>query len=209
MKKIVVIHLLCWMILSSLSAQVKFGLRGGVSSSSILTDELITITEGVEEYHIENSNARLGFHMGLISRIEFFNLYLQPELLYSNTGGEVKVTDVIENEVNFRDMTFNKIDIPVLVGTKIGPTRLQAGPVGSFIISEDANVLNRATYEENYKNMTIGFQVGGGIDLWMLAIDLKYEGNLSKLGDNVTIGDQDYDFDTRNPQWIFSVGIFF
>ena len=209
MKKIMFFLVFCVLTAGTSFSQLKFGLRGGVSSSSIRTDEVITITEGAEEYLVENSNATLGFHVGLISRLEFFNLFLQPELLYSNTGGEVKVTDLINNEVNYREMTFNKIDIPVLVGTKIGPTRIEAGPVGSFIISQDANVLRLDTYEENYKNMTIGFQVGGGIDLWMLAIDLKYEGNLSKLGDSVTIGGEDYNFDTRNSQWIFSVGLFF
>jgi len=64
--------------------------------------------------------------------------------------------------------------------------------------------------ESNFKNATFGYQVGAGLDIFKFAtLDVKYEGNLSKLGEGVNIAGKPYTFDQRNPQWIFSLGIFF
>jgi hypothetical protein len=43
----------------------------------------------------------------------------------------------------------------------------------------------------------------------MLAVDLRYEGSLSKLGDGMTIGGQKCNFDSRISQWVFGVGYWF
>jgi hypothetical protein len=38
---------------------------------------------------------------------------------------------------------------------------------------------------------------------------VKYEGNLSRMGDKVTIAGSDVSFDRRVNQWIFGVALFF
>ena len=64
--------------------------------------------------------------------------------------------------------------------------------------------------ESNFKNAVFGYQLVAGIDiLKKITFDFKYEGNLSKLGEGITLGGSDFKFDQRNPQFIFSLGIFF
>jgi hypothetical protein len=56
--------------------------------------------------------------------------------------------------------------------------------------------------KSGYKDATIGYQAGVGLDLWNLVIDAKYEGNLSTFGDELF----GFPTDQNNNQWIVSVG---
>ena len=65
-------------------------------------------------------------------------------------------------------------------------------------------------YKEEFNGATWGYQIGVGLDiLKKVTIDLKYEGNLSKLADGVKIGDQTMNFDSRNSQFVATLGFFF
>ena len=193
------------------NAQIKFGVKGGVNSSTIKMDDFITVTQGIEEYSLEGiKSGTVGFHAGLMTRVTFFGVFIQPELYFSSTGGEVEVTEVITHNVSVKKMEFKKLDIPILVGFKFGPARVNAGPVTSIIIDSKADLIETAGYEEKLKGASFGYQAGVGLDILnTISLDVRYEGNLSKLGDGVNIGGNDFEFDSRNPQFIFSLGIFF
>lgn len=197
------------LFLIAANAQLKFGVKGGVNSSYIKMDDIISVSGG-EKYSLEGiKSGTVGFHAGLMTRVTFFGVFIQPELYFSSTGGEVEVTDLITQDVSIRKMEFKKLDIPVLVGFKFGPARINAGPVASIIIDSKADLIEKAGYEEKIKGATFGYQAGVGIDILSISLDVRYEGNLSKLGEGVNIGGNDFEFDSRNPQFIFSLGIFF
>ncbi|MBA7575126.1 hypothetical protein ES708_16947 [subsurface metagenome] len=213
MRKLFIL-IFCLSVVYGVNAQIKFGLKGGVNSSAIKLDEVITVS-GEEKYSLEGLTERtIGFHVGFMLRVTFFGAFIQPELLFTSTGGEVQVKDIPGFDPTKLEWTetleFKKLDFPVMVGYKFGPARLQLGPVASFIISSKADLFDAAGYEEKYKSTTFGYQAGVGIDiLKKVTFDFRYEGNLSKLGDGMTIGDEDFNFDSRPDQLIFSLGIFF
>ncbi len=65
-------------------------------------------------------------------------------------------------------------------------------------------------YKEEFNGATWGYQVGVGLDLGKkITIDVKYEGNLSKLADGVKIAGETRSFDSRNSQFVASLGFFF
>src|SRR5690606_2614824 len=83
---------------------------------------------------------------------------------------------------------FTSLDLPVLLGTKFGPGklnfRLMAGPVFSFIVDENTDfqqAYNAISDFGNYKKQTIGAQAGAGIDLGKLTADVRYEAGLSNV----------------------------
>ena len=76
----------------------------------------------------------VGFHFGLFGRIKIANFFVQPELLFTSSGGQVKVQDITSNTETIKNQTYNKIDIPVLAGLKFGPARIEVGPVASFML---------------------------------------------------------------------------
>jgi hypothetical protein len=215
MKKLIICSIYLLFVFG-VNAQIKFGLKGGVNFSTIKMDEIIKITTNTEEYSLEGLSERtLGFHGGLMLRVTFFGAFVQPELLFTSTGGEVTITDIYDYNPGkphewTEKLEFNKLDIPVLVGYKFGPVRLQLGPVASIIIDSKADIFDKSGYEEKYKNATFGYQAGLGIDiLKKITFDFRFEGNMSKLGDTISIGGEDFNFDTRPSQLILSLGIFF
>ncbi|MDP4207976.1 MAG: porin family protein [Bacteroidota bacterium] len=194
-------------ILCSIStfSQVKFGIRAGISSSSIKASD---VTQG--NYTISTlSNTKVGFHGGLFAQISMLGVGLQPELLLSSTGGEVEIKSATTSTISTQK--FTKLDIPVLLFKRFGPARIEVGPVASIVLSKPSDVLNVSgtNIQNEYNSATFGYQAGLGLDILKFAFDLKYEGNLSKLGSSVNIGGQSYNFDSRNHQIIFSVGYFF
>jgi hypothetical protein len=209
MKKIACITIFFTLTFVAQGQFFKLGVRAGVSSSTVTVNDELIIPSG-SDYKLESCDPMLGFHAGLISRITIKKLFVQPELLFSSSGGQVKVSDITNGTYSIKDQRFNRIDIPVLAGVKTGPLRLEAGPVASFTLTEKSDLFETSGYKEDFKKATIGFQAGIGFDLFKkLAFDLKYEGSLSKLGSGLTVGSTTYPYDTRTSQWIVSLGFFF
>jgi len=101
---------------------------------------------------------------------------------------------------------FNKLNIPVLLGVKVGPLRLNAGPAASVMISDPKEIIEGATY----KRATFGYQAGLGFDLFKkLTFDLRYEGNLNQFGDQIEIGGETFVLDDRTGALLVQVGLIF
>jgi len=198
--------LLFVLALFSLSAfcQFKLGVRAGLTSSSIKASDITAGNVQVSTL----SNAKLGFQGGLILQIAVAGMYLQPEMLLSSTGGQVQVKDV--NSTVVMNQRFTKLDIPVIIGEKIGPLRLGLGPVASIVLNKPNDAINfsSTSVESKYHHATFGYQFDVGLDIWKLAFDVKYEGNLSYLGNGINVGGTNYKFDSRNHQFIFGVALF-
>lgn len=204
MKKALLI-LAAMALFSQAQAQLfSFGLRGGISSSSIKIEDPGT-------WEVDKREPDFGFHVGVFSRLSvpLTGLYVQPELLFSNTGGTVVLKD--GNNTSNLYYSFNRIDLPVLVGWKFSTLRLNAGPILSYIASgkQQENGVTVDDFEDKYKNSTLGYQAGVGFDLGKLLIDLKYEGSLSKFGESVSVGNTSFPTDQRNTQLILSLGLKF
>ncbi|UCG27133.1 MAG: PorT family protein [Bacteroidales bacterium] len=195
--------------------QIDFGIKAGLNTSWIRMDDVVTVQDDIEEYSLEGvSNASVGFHGGFMLRITIFSAYLQPEIYFSSTSGEVLLRDVYNYHPDRSEWTeeleFNRIDIPVMLGYKLGPARIQAGPVASILISDKADLLDFSGYDEKYNTATFGYQAGLGFDFFKkLTLDIRYEGNLSRLGDTVKIGGASFDLDTRTSQLLVSLGLLF
>ncbi|MFO7668374.1 MAG: hypothetical protein R6W31_01830, partial [Bacteroidales bacterium] len=103
-------------------------------------------------------------------------------------------------------------DLPLLVGVKLGPARINLGPVGSYVVQEsitgDVSNLD-PDYTIFTQSMTWGFQAGLGVDLSKISLDARYEGSLSSLGESFTVGGQEFQLDARPSQWVFSLGFWF
>ncbi len=214
MKKLMIIFALLFAFQTT-QAQIKFGLRGGMNFSSLpeQTYDIESPQFGNAEIKTLSDNYT-GFHIGVMSQINLLAVFIQPELLFVSTGNEMQLVDPDTEEEGFFTQRFSKIDIPVLVGTKLGPVRLGVGPVASIVLSSDSDLADRSTYSgeslnEKFNSATYGFQVGAGINLGNIALDLKYEGSLSNLSDGLTLGDNTFNFDTRPRQFILSIGLLF
>ena len=142
-------------------------------------------------------------------------VYQSRQLYFNTAGGEVVVQELQSSGTDYltytRNVKFNKIDLPIMTGLKIGPVRLNAGPVASVILSTQSGLGDIIPELSTLsKSATLGYQVGFGFDiLKFLTLDYRFEGSLSKWGDKLTVAGNDYAFDSRANMNMISLGILF
>ena len=205
MKKFIVI-VLALVLAVPLYSQVKFGLKAGASTDFTFTDQTIQGTDF--EVILQNAkDAEWGFQGGVFMRASFAGFYIQPELLLATATNSVTYDDVEAGGAPvIYNQKFNKLNIPVLLGVKVGPLRLNAGPAASVMISDPKEIIEGATY----KGATFGYQAGLGFDLFKkLTVDLRYEGNLNQFGDQIEIGGETFVLDDRTGALLVQVGFIF
>jgi len=206
MKKIILISSLAILFLNS-SAQIQFGIKGGLNISNIKASEILT-----DDYRINPAaSGNLGYHIGGFMRASLVGIFIQPELYFSSIANEFNVEDIsgAGTADQLVKQKIGRMDVPILVGVKLGTFRLGLGPVGSIIVSDQSDLTDITGYEATLKSATFGYQLGAGLDIWKLGIDLRYEGGLTKLGDQLNIGGHTINLDNRVRQIIISLAINF
>ena len=205
MKKFIVI-ILALVLATPIFSQVKFGIKAGASTDFTFTDQTFQGTN----FNVILQNAKdaeWGFQGGVFMRASFSGFYIQPELLLATATNSVAYEDVeAGGAAEIYSQKFNKLNIPVLLGVKVGPLRLNAGPAASVMITDPKEIIEGATYNR----ATFGYQAGIGFDLLKrLTFDLRYEGNLNQFGDEIEIGDQTFNLDDRTGAILVQVGLMF
>jgi hypothetical protein len=218
MKKLIAIVLVVLVSIPVFS-QIKFGIKAGVSTSSLSMSDIKTVTSpassGSNKFTVEAlTSAKYGFQGGFFMRATLFGIYIQPELLLTTRTNEYTVTDITNSNVPLSTVVkqnFNKLDIPVLIGLKLGPIRLNAGPSGSILINSPKELISEPGFKNLYSRMTIGYQAGLGFDLLnTLTVDLRYEGNLKKYQNQIeNLTGTKVNLDDRTSSFILSFGIMF
>mgnify|MGYP000344534803 CR=1 FL=1 len=189
------------------NAQVELGIKTGVSSIDLSPGSIILPNSHPTTLSI--SEANYGFHFGLYSRIGIANLYIEPALLLNSSSVDYNLKQEIFDTgiVNtLRSETYNNLDIPLLLGLKIGPLRIQGGPVAHVFISSASSLISIEDYKQNFSDATFGIQGGAGLDIMRFRLDVNYEANLSKFGNHIQVDGQDYAFDQRPGRLIISLG---
>jgi opacity protein-like surface antigen len=138
--------------------------------------------------------------------------YIQPEFLFASRTDEYKITD-LENPASeiIKKQKFNRVDIPVMLGGKFGPVRINAGPTARLLIDSPGDLIDDPDFKAMYKDLTFGYQAGIGFDLVKrITLDLRYEGSLQKYQTQIrNNGGEDISLDDRPNAFLLSVGIMF
>ncbi|MGJ8658648.1 outer membrane beta-barrel protein [Cellulophaga fucicola] len=139
----------------------------------------------------------VGYHIGIYAKTAG-NLYLRPELVYTSLKSGYA-----------EDFKMQKLDLPVLVGAKvIGPLNVFAGPSFQYILDTDYEGITIGDVKNDF---TVGLNVGVGVNLGKLGVDIRYErgfsdNEVSILNSNNAINGGDR-IDTRPDQLILSLSL--
>jgi len=193
------------------TAQVKFGVRVGAGSTDFNPKDLIVLNANdAEKLKIGVNDSHYGYHFGLFTQIKAKRFFIQPEVLFNSSRVDYSVED-FENNIGttIKSETHNFVDIPVTTGLKLGPLRLQAGPVAHLHINSTSELKDISGYKEKFDDAAWGLQYGVGLDLWKAVLDFKWEKNFGNFGDHITIDDVAYNFDGAPDRFIVSLGISF
>ena len=210
MKKFILIVFSVLLVLPAFS-QVKFGLKAGLSTTNIKMEDLKTLTSGETEYVVDAiKGANYGFHAGAFVRFSMLGFYVQPELLFASRTDEYNVTE-LDNPTVVVKQQFNELDIPIMLGLKVGPLRLNAGPSARLLINSPKDLINDPDFKAMYNGLTFGYQAGIGVDIIKrLTIDLRYEGSLQKYQTQIqNVAGDKFNLDDRPNAFLLSVGLMF
>ncbi|MEZ0608010.1 outer membrane beta-barrel protein [Fibrella sp. WM1] len=162
----------------------------------------------VYDFFQQNDARSAGLVGGLFAR--FGNrFYVQPELLFSVKGGRF---DIIRQglETESVKVKVGTIDLPVLLGVRLGLLRINAGPMASLTVLDGNLKGTFAQYGsqpigETAKQATLGYQAGVGLTLAGLQLDLRHEGGFTRT---VAVGGATTQ-PTRSDLWQLTVGFGF
>lgn len=203
MKKLFIVLLVVLIALPAFS-QIKFGIKVGATTATVPSYDFTSGSNNIEAV----KNASWGFQAGAFMRLGIKVIYLQPEVVFATNTYEFNVTTVTATEA--LKQSFNRLEIPVLLGVKLGPLHIKAGPSATVLIGSPKALLDDPNFADMYKTATFGYQAGIGIDLLKkIALEARYGGNLSKFGDSVSIGGQTFNLDNRQSTFTLSVGLMF
>jgi len=210
MKKLILVLLASFLLVQVSEAQLfNWGIKGGLGFSNVKITDITGIQEGSDVYDLITGESVMGYHLGVQTRIKIAMVYVQPELYWNAGGGTVEQV-VDGGATELLNVKFNRIDIPVMAGVKLGPVRLGLGPMASLVVGEDSDLTLLHPDLETYKNsLTWAWQGGIGVDVWKLSLDIRYEGPLSDLSSVIPDDLIEYTYDPRPKQWLFSVGFWF
>lgn len=148
----------------------QLGVKGGMNLAKFKTKDTFS------------SDNKGGYYGGIWARIGGAGIHLQPELYLSGKNSNLVTITGQENSVKF-----TSLDLPVLIGTKIGAAgfglRLNTGPVFTFMLNEDQKFGEAASaaFNGKFKDATLAWQAGLGLDIGKLNIDGRYEYGLSEI----------------------------
>lgn len=203
LKKVACICLLCIFALTSVKAQKKgfaFGIKGGVNLSRLTMGDVFTTRyddngnpylgydgKEVKDNLKQSFNTRTGAVGGIYMRFGK-TLFIQPEVLVSTKGGSFDIvqTDREQPVTKTVNIKYSNIDVPLLIGLKGGPIRILAGPVTSFRIGDNQRLrdaFKQYTSDLNsaLSQATFGYQLGAGIDLGNISLDVRKEGSFTNV----------------------------
>lgn len=180
-------------------AQVQFGLKAGVNYNS---DSFKNVSNDV----FNGAKSKTGYHAGMWFRVKLpvVGLYIRPEIVYTELKNDVTYND----NISLRSTSFDlkKIDVPVLLGKKLfGIGNIFAGPSFQYILSSGFGLSDLS--EVSTKNFSLGLQLGGGVEIGRLGIDVRWERSLSNSESNFVDNSisSNINFDNRVNQIIFGL----
>lgn len=159
----------------------RIGLKGGVNLSSVKVASLSN--------NLEN---KTGYQLGAFARIGR-TVFIQPEMYFTAKEVNVDVLNSLTTNQGVVGFSQKSLDVPILVGLKLGPIRVLAGPVATYAISAstspDAAVKSyfSGTSQEIINRSNFSYQAGLGFDILNLSLDLRYEGAMSELNNTLAV----------------------
>jgi hypothetical protein len=212
MKRIILFLLLIGFLIPRAEAQLRFGIRGGINKVEEDASPFTVINDaGNELLDVGLSHTSIGLIGGLVIRADIGKFIIQPELLISSQNYKYQVIDLNDPNVvtEVANEKYQYFSIPVMLGYKVGPLRLQTGPEAHIFVDNTSDLIDINFYKENIDDFTFGWVANIGLDIWNIMLDFRYEGNFAGFGSSFVVGNTTFQFDERPGRWVYSLGFLF
>lgn len=208
MKKQCILVFVLLLSYNFLSAQFKAGIKAGVHNQDLTVQQLINNEEGQLLDILKTSE--YGLHYGVFAQITAKKLIIQPEIVFNSNKTTFVYEDPGQIDPNQDlDIKFQHLDIPILFQYKLGPFRFGGGPVGHVFVNSKAELVDKEVIVDTFKQLTYGYQIGAGLNLAFITLDLRYENGFKNDEGSITIGSTEYTYSNDPSRIVASIGLKF
>ncbi|MDP4149382.1 MAG: porin family protein [Bacteroidota bacterium] len=184
--------------ITTASAQVEFGLKGGLNESEIMTSDQQFVVVNGNTQQLRNF-PRVGFHGGVLVSIPLSKKFsFQPEAMFSTQGANGKPTlgYLVSATEEYR---FNYIDVPLLLKyTFPSGLFLETGPQIGYLVSVDIDEDVVGSYytshyhpKSQYKSTDLSWALGAGyLSPVNVGFDIRYNLGLTDFSNGSPAGMQ-------------------
>lgn len=184
---------------------VELGVKGGLSSQSVKF-----VDAGKHSQYNLSANSKVGYHLGLISRVNLPLFHIQTEMLYNHNAYDLNVVNKAGTSFSKSKVKINTLELPVLFGLRMLWFRFQIGP--QFNLMTETKFSNAGTVTDvDVSKSTMSFVTGIGFDIGKLNLDVRYNGQFSRPRQSVLVENKTpgVDYRSKMRKWMFSVGYVF
>lgn len=215
MKKIIILSLLVILSTTGYSQGVKWGPRIGMSSTQLSPNQLVVTNQaGLDSLTLDIEDAQFGYNAGLFLRIETKKKFFIHTELHFSTNTVKYQLDELNSLTPFQEIaseTYYDLNLPFHLGLKFGPKivsfRLQGGAIISKTIGGSTTMGDIIEdYTQAFEDLNVGWQMGVGLDIWKITLDVRYEGDFGKYASHMEFFGNDVEFEDRERQLKFSLG---
>ncbi|MEO0734823.1 MAG: porin family protein [Bacteroidota bacterium] len=198
--------LTCLLLSVSAFAQIEFGLKAGLATESLQQERFDLSQSGRETLAEAILDAQYGFQFGALVRIPLSDRFdLQTEVTLNSASTRYELDDPDSQVTQIFKERYNDINVPVLASWKLAFLRFNAGPVGHFFVSSSSDLRDADGRERVWDSFNLGYTLGGAIDIGPITVDVRYDGNFSRYGEDFAIGGETFRVDQAPKRWIGSI----
>lgn len=160
------------------------GLKGGVQLTNLYVD------------NVDDENSKFGFQAGFYFKNQITeNFALQPELIYSLKGTELKyqslsLPGLINGGSGSYRFNLGYVELPVLAVVSFGNFSVHAGPYIALLtnakiknVDDDGDIDEVATLDrDDFNSIDYGIAGGIGVDFMSGTLGLRYTYGLNEIG---------------------------
>ena len=196
---------------SAAEGQVRAGLRGGVSLAAAPAAEGRVFTWDARDFRLTVEDVEAGLHLGIFLQASLGKkLAIQPEVLFHATRTDYRLEELFNGSTveSIRTEKIAAVEVPILIGYRWGPLRLQVGPVGRARVAQSSELVGVGGYVDDPErdDIRFGYQAGVGLDVWRFLLDVKYDGAFDREGAVVHIGGQRLNLEQRASRTYVTLG---
>jgi hypothetical protein len=188
------------------TAQVEFGLKAGLATQSLQGERFDFTEAGRENLSLALSEGHFGFQFGALVRIPISDRFdIQTELTLNSSSADFSFNDPDQQATQVFRERYNDVNIPILASWKVAFLRLNAGPVGHLFVSSTSDLMDADGRDRTFDSFNLGYTLGGAVDIGPITVDLRYDGNFSRYGEDFAIAGETFRVDQAPKRWVGSV----
>ena len=214
--KAILFSLACVFSLTTIDAQVNFGLRTNISMSTSSQGTVqLKNASPVEVIDFSYISSNTGYGAGAFVYGSNDLLFFMTEALYqSNSSNFLIASDInnLQRQRTSREFQISKssISIPVAAGLKFKNFKIGTGPIFNFTVSQSDNLGELESINVKQDPFNSGFQFLIGYEILnRIHIDLKREINFSRASEGISYHDERVKLDSSVSRVSLSLGVLF